>query len=213
MKTSNNGIQFIEKEEGVILYAYDDANEKRVPVGGTTHGTITIGTGHTSAAGAPKVVPGMTITKAQADSILASDLSKVEAQVNNLVKVSLTQNQFDALVSFQFNTGGLGRASVLTKLNKGDYAGAADALLLWSKANGNPTLLLPRRKREKALFLSTAVVKQDKVSGPVAGPVAALSFWAILNNYIHTHPYLTGIAAIAVGAMIWYVVHTIRNRK
>lgn len=166
MKTSANGRKFIAKEEGNILYAYDDATEKRVPAGGTVKGTITIGVGHTSAAGEPKVVPGMTITAEQSDQILANDLGKVEKQVSDLVKVPLNQNQFDALVSFQFNTGGLGKSTTLKKLNAGDYQGAADAMLNWSKANNNPTLLLPRRKRERELFLtpSAAVVPEDKPS-------------------------------------------------
>jgi len=100
MKTSRNGLAFIEKEEGVILYSYDDYNDKRVSKGGVARGTLTIGVGHTSAAGDPKVIPGMVITKAQADKILAQDLNAVEKDISRLVKVPLNQNQFDALVSF-----------------------------------------------------------------------------------------------------------------
>ncbi len=154
MKTSSKGLAFIEKEEGVILQSYDDFNDKKVNEGDVIKGTLTIGTGHTSAAGPPKVYAGQKITRLEADKILADDLSKVEHQVNNLVKVPITQNQFDALVSFQFNTGGLGRSSALRLLNQKDYRGAADALLQWSKGNNNPTLLLPRRKREREMFLA-----------------------------------------------------------
>lgn len=159
MKTSPNGRKFITKEEGIYLYAYDDAkgpSSNRVNVGDSVKGTLTIGVGHTTAAGAPTVTPGMTITAAEADAILAKDLEKVENEVNKLVKVPLTQNQFDALVSFQFNTGGLGRSQILRSLNAKDYDGAANAFMNWTKANGNPTLLAGRRKREIALFKSTS---------------------------------------------------------
>ena len=57
MNTSQNGLNFIAKEEGNILYAYDDYNSKRVNVGDSVRGTITIGVGHTSAAGAPPARP------------------------------------------------------------------------------------------------------------------------------------------------------------
>lgn len=200
MKTSYNGIQFIEKEEGVILYAYDDATEKKVPVNGTAKGTLTIGTGHTSAAGAPKVVPGMTITKAQNDSILASDLGKVESQINNLVKVPLNQNQFDALVSFQYNTGGLAKSQVLSKLNKKDYQGAADGLLNWSKANGNATELLPRRQRERAVFLTPSSAAPATAAGAVvAGGLA------VASSPHHYWPWIiAGTAVVVIIALIYH---------
>jgi lysozyme len=75
----------------------------------------------------------------------------VETTVNNLVKVPLTQNQFDALVSFVFNIGGgaFSKSTLLRKLNEKDYAGAADQFLVWVK---QPELT-GRRKNERAQFL------------------------------------------------------------
>src|ERR1700759_3326521 len=105
MKTSANGRKFIEGFEGLFLQAYDDANDHIVKLGQRVIGTLTIGYGHTSVAGPPKVYVGQVITKDMADAILASDLTAVELEVSHLVKVPLNQNQFDALVSFQFNTG------------------------------------------------------------------------------------------------------------
>jgi len=172
MKTSTNGRKFIAKEEGNILYAYDDATNKRVNVGDTVRGTITIGVGHTTAAGSPTVTPGMTITASESDAILAKDLAAVEAQINNLVKVPVNQNQYDALVSFQFNTGGLARSQILRSLNAGDYDGAASAFMNWTKANGNATLLAGRRQREIALFKSKNTAT-GSATGAAAGAVVA----------------------------------------
>src|SRR5581483_4311493 len=144
MITSSKGRRFIEQFEGLSLRTYDDGT-----------GVLTIGYGHTSAAGLPRVVRGQSITKDQADQILASDLGKVETQVNNLVHVPINQNQFDALVSFHFNTGALGRSTALKKLNAGDYNGCADALLAYNRAGGRVLPGLQRRRQaERKLFLT-----------------------------------------------------------
>jgi len=153
MKTGNKGLKLIEKFEGLILQAYDDYNDKIVKPGQKVRGTLTIGYGHTTAAGPPKVYVGMKVKEDEADKILAADLASVEIEVEHLVKVSLNQNQFDALVSFQFNTGGLRRASILTCLNAKDYEGAAQGFLKWVRGNGKVLPgLVKRRNEEKALF-------------------------------------------------------------
>jgi lysozyme len=155
MKTSANGRTLIEEFEGLILGAYDDFNDKIVKPGQAVRGTLTIGYGHTSAAGPPRVYAGMKITKEQADSILAADLASVEIEIEHLVKVSISQNQFDALVSFHFNTGGLGRSSTLRLLNQKKYQAAADALLAWNRAGGKVLQgLVRRRNAERKLFLA-----------------------------------------------------------
>jgi len=140
MQTSANGRALIAQREGNILKAYKD-----------TKGIWTIGVGHTSAAGAPTVTPGMTITAAQSDEILARDLADCEKYINDLVKVPLTQNQFDALVSFVFNVGWptFAKSTILRKLNQKDYKGAAAAFDLYHK----PPEITGRRNSEKAQFL------------------------------------------------------------
>lgn len=142
MKTSNWGRKFIERFEGLYLHTYDDGT-----------GVLTIGYGHTTAAGPPSVRKGQTITPEDADKILSSDLARVESDVNRLVKVPLTQNQFDALVSFHFNTGGLGRSTLLQKLNAGDYASVPTELSKWNRGGGRVMAgLVTRRTEEGKLF-------------------------------------------------------------
>lgn len=158
-QTSANGRKLIESFEGCFLQAYDDYNDHVVHQGDTVHGTLTIGYGHTSAAGEPSVYIGQNFTREEADQTLSSDLRKVETQVTNLVKVSLNQNQFDALVSFQFNTGALEHSSILTLLNQGDYKTASEHLLLYDKEHVRDKLitvpgLLRRREAEQKLFLT-----------------------------------------------------------
>lgn len=154
MKTSDVGRKLIEDFEGLFLQAYDDATEKVVPAGSKARGVITIGYGHTTAAGPPRVYPGMTITKDQADQILAADLASVEIEVDHLVKVPLTQNQFDALVSFHFNTGALGRSTVLKDVNAKNFAAVPRDLGMWVRAGGKVLQgLVRRRKAEADLFM------------------------------------------------------------
>jgi len=147
-KTSASGRAFIEKEEGVILHAYNDGT-----------GTLTIGVGHTSAAGLPTVSPGMTITSEQADAILSSDLASVETDINHHVKIMLNANEFDALASFDFNTGALDRSGLLQLINAGvtDPARITAAFVAWrfARVHGiEVPELLGRRQREAKLYLT-----------------------------------------------------------
>jgi len=198
MKTSSAGRQLIEQYEGLILGAYDDANDKIVPAGGVVHGTLTIGYGHTSAAGPPRVTIGQRVTRDQADQILSSDLVAVENDVTRMVKVPINQNQFDALVSFHFNTGSLGKSTILRKLNAGDINGAAGGFDLYTRGRVNGVLvpmagLVRRRKDEKSLFLKPAGIGAEQhaaIGTIVAGSVAAsqapshLTFFIIAGSIV-----------------------------
>jgi lysozyme len=154
MKTSATGRAFIEVFEGKFLRTYDDGT-----------GVLTIGYGHTTAAGAPAVTRGMTITDEECDSILAADLSKVEADVERIVKVPLSQNQFDALVSFHFNTGALGTGTVDNKLNAGNTASAMDTLLQYDHAGGRQMDGLTRRRQAERLMFVGQVAAAMKLAG------------------------------------------------
>ena len=142
MKTSSNGIDLIKKYEGCRLTAY------KCPAG-----VYTIGYGHTKG-----VKKGVKITQIQAEAYLKQDLVVYENAVSKYVKVPINQNQFDALVSFSFNcgTGALKTSTLLDKLNKKDYKGAASEFLRWNKSNGKVLKgLTNRRKEEQELFLKT----------------------------------------------------------
>ena len=97
------------------------------------------------------------ITEAGAGALLQKDLIGIESQVNSLVNVPLTQNQFDALVSFTYNVGpgNFSRSTLLRKLNAGDYEAAAGQFKRWVYGGG---VILPglvsRREEEKELFLT-----------------------------------------------------------
>lgn len=145
MKTSANGRKLIEQFEGLELKAYDDGT-----------GTWTIGYGHTSAAGLPRVVPRMVITQEQADAILEADLASVEADITHHVTAQLNQNQFDALVSFDFNTGALDRSSLLWVINNhhGDITAAFETWRFAKIGGVEQPILLSRRQKEAALYLT-----------------------------------------------------------
>ena len=146
MKTSQAGIELIKQFEGVRLESYV-----------CPAGILTIGVGHTSAAGPPKVVPKMKITYQEANEILARDLVKYESAVDRLVTVPLSQNQFDALVSFTFNVGegALAKSTLLKKLNAGKYSEVPAELMKWTKGGGRELPGLVRRRRaECALWRS-----------------------------------------------------------
>ncbi|EPK1682110.1 lysozyme [Klebsiella aerogenes] len=149
MQTSNEGIALIKGFEGCRLTAYPDP--------GTGGAPWTIGYGWTLPVDGKPVRPGMTIDQATADRLLKTGLVSYEKDVQKIVKVKLTQGQFDALVSFAYNIGSraLSTSTLLKKLNTGDIKGAADEFLRWNKAGGKVLSGLTRRREaERALFLS-----------------------------------------------------------
>jgi lysozyme len=138
MKTSTEGLMALVGHEGIVLSTYLDS--EKVP---------TIGIGHTAAAGPPnpKTFTGK-LSIAEAFALFRKDVSKYEAAVAATVKVPLKQHEFDALVSFHYNTGAIGKASFVKKLNAGDRAGAIKGIMDWKK----PAAIIPRRTAERDLF-------------------------------------------------------------
>jgi len=147
-KINTEGLRHIMQWEGLKLEAYRDAG-----------GVWTIGYGHTSRSGPPQVVAGMTVTRAQARKILQADLARFEERVNRLVKVDLSDNQFAALVSFDFNTGALHRSTLLKRLNAGDDDAVPGELMKWTRAQGRRLQgLANRRAAEAGLWARGAFV-------------------------------------------------------
>lgn len=149
LTTSEKGKKLIKTFESKRLKAYQDAV-----------GVWTIGYGHTK-----DVKQGMVITDEQADAFLASDLIYFENGVNKLINelnCIVTQNQFDALISFAFNLGlGSLRKSTLTRKlyvmqqnDKASVIAVANEFPRWNKAGGKVLAgLVRRRAAEQALFL------------------------------------------------------------
>jgi lysozyme len=122
-------------------------------------GTLTVGYGHTSAAGLPRVYPGMVVTAAQADAILASDLAAVEMDIRHHVTREISQSQFDCLVSFDFNTGALARSNVLRAVNAGMFGAVPADLLMWDHAGGHVLPGLYRRRIAEGVMFRDGVYK------------------------------------------------------
>ena len=96
------------------------------------------------------------LSATEVDDILATDLASFERGVLRLCPSGLTQSRFDALVSFSFNVGlgNLQRSTIRMCHNRGDFEGAAEAFMAWTKAGGKELPgLVKRRKDERALYL------------------------------------------------------------
>lgn len=139
MKISQEGISLIKKFEGCELTAYQ-----------CSAGVWTIGYGHTKG-----IEEGMEITQQEAEDMLVEELHEYENYINDNVTAPLSQNQFDAMVSWVYNLGpaNLKASTLLKVLNAGDYDGVPAQIKRWNKAGG-VTLdgLIRRREAESLLF-------------------------------------------------------------
>ena len=151
---SASGIVLIKHHEGRPAAGYRD------PVG-----IVTACYGHTATA-----VLGKRYSDAECEALLRADLKKTEAAVKRLVKVTITQDQYDALVSLVFNVGegAFANSTLLRRLNAGQCLAAADEFLRWNKAKGTVLPgLTKRRKAERELFVKACYVP-PKTSHPCA---------------------------------------------
>ena len=169
MHMSQGGLDnLLKKFEGCKLKAY------RCPAN-----VCTIGYGHTNGAGAPMVNDGMTITQAQAEDILKRDIVKYEVAVMDLVKVKLTQNQFDVLVDFAYNAGvgNLKSSTMLKKINSGDLDAVPAELMKWTKGGGKVLPGLVRRRQAAGAWWSADqhVEEQEQRTDPDPVPVRTMA--------------------------------------
>lgn len=135
MNLSDKGRKLLENREGCRLSVYHDVR-----------GLATIGVGHL-------IKPGehfTTLTPQQADDLFKQDIQLFVNNVNNVVTVPLTQDQFDALVSLSYNIGiaGLDHSSVLRAVNANLMDSAAQDFMMWDK----PIAIISRREEEKDQF-------------------------------------------------------------
>lgn len=151
-KFSKKCVELVQKFEGLYLRSYRDST-----------GKWTIGWGTTSDGGTGfKVRSGQEITRDKAEELLILELEYKAAIMDRMVRVPLTQNQYDGLLSFVYNIGTtkFKNSTLLKKLNRGDYNGAGSQMLRWVKAKKAETGLqvelrglVRRRKAESELFL------------------------------------------------------------
>jgi lysozyme len=147
MNPTEKSLEIIKKFEGISLTSYFDSN-----------GIPTIGWGTTiylDVPGSPKVKMGESITAARADLLLSIAIKEFSKQIDYVIYVQLTQNQFDALVSFVYNIGigDFKNSEVLKLINSGDLDSVPDELLKWDHAAGKVSIgLLRRRHLEADLF-------------------------------------------------------------
>ncbi|MGL4573836.1 MAG: lysozyme [Burkholderiaceae bacterium] len=142
MSISERGLDLIKEFEGLRLEAYLCPADVWTIGFGTTEG----------------VTLGMRITEEEAERLLRRDVAKYEKAVNDLLQgAATTQEQFDCCVVFSYNVGinAFKKSTFLRRHLSGDYAGAAEALQWFNKANGKVLNgLVRRRKAEAALYLS-----------------------------------------------------------
>ena len=151
MKTGPNGYALIRHFEGLRTEAYPDIT-----------GKLTIGYGHVDG-----VTPDMHISPATAEIFLEADVKAKEDRINADVHVPLSQNQFDALVSFEFNLGEGNLEMLLNAsgLNEKNYADVPKHMVLYDKARDPKTGemvdvpgLEARRRAEAVLFADNKLI-------------------------------------------------------
>jgi lysozyme len=198
-QVSKNGRAFIRGHEKTVYTVYLD------PVGIKTGGV-----GHTG----PDVNAlevGTELTKAQVEKWYDEDIEEAEAIVNKHVKVELTQDMFDAVCSFAFNTGP-GRkgvkdgfvvlksgkpSTILTKINKSDFIGASQEFPKWVSAKGKKLNgLVKRRAQEKALFLQGLEFDDEKFESNVEADCQRKP------KGLHREPAVQATTAVTTAALL-----------
>ena len=184
MKTGRQGVALIKSFEDYKRFAYPDpasAMYRAAPragwgnrpaleiltelpesVGRMSGSRWTCGWGTTRG-----VTPEMEMTPPEADAALSADLVRFErAVLKATMGCDVTQNQFDALVSFAYNVGtaGMAGSSVIKAHRRVDYKAAARAFSLWNKAGGRVMAGLTRRRAaESALYLKPDATRRVAV--------------------------------------------------
>ncbi len=191
--TSDDGLHLIKKFEGLHKVSEDGA----VSAYRCSAGRWTIGWGHTKG-----VRSGHKATVGDCEAYLRQDVGESENAVRQLVKVPLTQNQFDACVSFVFNlgSGNFASSTALKKINALDMDAVPEQLLRWNKARVDGVLtplagLTRRRSAEAALFSMDAVLADD------GGPTMVQKPESAAIKPLKKSKTMAGAATAGVGTM------------
>ena len=134
------GVELLTHFEGLRLEAYQDSV-----------GVWTIGYGHTKG-----VTPSMKITESQASNLLKTELIEYQNYINEMVKVELSQCEYDALVCWVYNLGptNLRESTLLKILNQGDKFLVPEQIRRWNRAGGKVLKGLVRRREAEALMFA-----------------------------------------------------------
>lgn len=145
-KIGQRGVELIKRFEGCARVRRDGLVEA-YPDPGTGNAPWTIGWGATG----PDIRPGTVWTRAQCNARLQSDIARHAQDVAHAIgNVPTTQAQFDALVSFHYNTGAIARATLTKRHLAGDYEAAEAEFARWNRAGGKIMRGLVRRREEEA---------------------------------------------------------------
>lgn len=215
MKLSDAGLAFIQEFEGYHTKLPDGSCKAyRCQIGnGMDDGKWTIGFGCTEG-----VYGGLVWTRAQADEAFRRELARFEEAVGRCVTASVTQNQFDALVSFSYNCGesALAHSTVLSRTNAGDPEGAARAFGLWNKSRGQVVSGLVRRRAAEAAMYSRPDLPSAEpempqtVDVPSGGDVHEEAHASLMDSstlYSMNRVNIKSITACAAGAMAFLQEH------
>jgi lysozyme len=119
-------------------------------------GVLTLGWGHTNHH-LPRFDRNTVWSQADCDSALAGDMGTFERHVERLARVELSQCEFDALVSWSFNTGGPETATLWKRLNAGNKAAVPAELAKWNRGGGRVLAGLTRRRKAEGLMFAGRV--------------------------------------------------------
>lgn len=217
MRMSEEGlVNLTQPWEEFVAYPYDDllprvrgADGKyayREWKGGPVRGTVTIGFGHTDAAGpvnysdtsavpVARIKPGMRLTEDQARRLLLNDMAPVERMVDRHLTVDVTQHQYDCLADICFNCPSA-IPHVTRLVNAGNWPAAEQVMLEYVYSKGNRLPGLVRRRTAEISWANTHDDKEVAAAAPKAAPRAEKAPPKIAAHHIGT----AGAAVVAGGA-------------
>jgi lysozyme len=192
--------QGIEGQEGVVFYAYDDADpsypKRRLTATTKIRGTITIGAGHTGS----DVKWNTVWSQTKVDAALDADLGAAEEACDRVVTVPINDWERGAIVDMMFNNGiaAISKSTMIKKLNNGDYNAVPTEMAKWihTKIDGKTVVskgLVARRAFDMALWSHGAASSPSAVATPV--PPA----WVSKENVAAATPLISGVLAAASG--------------
>lgn len=141
--------------EAIYLYSYPDPATGGHP--------WTIGAGHTSAAGGPKVVPGMVWSLRKALEVYLSDMKGAGDRVERAIERNLTQQAYDGFTNFEHNTGKIAGGTIDDKWNAGRETAALATLNLYVNAAGRRMAGLATRRTSETKMIRDGVYPADRI--------------------------------------------------